>query len=60
LTNQVKDAHAAQSAAENRLLAEQKFMESYRHDIDQLREKANSQSIEISSLQSKLAKAEQE
>jgi len=60
LTNQVKDAHTAQSAAENRILAEQKFMGSYRHDIDQLREQANSQSIEISSLQSKLAKAEQE
>jgi len=58
LKNQVKDAHAAQAAVESKLFAEQKLMETYRNDVTQLRERATAQSLEISLLQSKLAKAE--
>lgn len=33
LTNQVKDAHAAQAAAEHQLVVEQKVMDTYRNDL---------------------------
>jgi len=60
LKRQVREAHAAQSAAESKLFAEQNVTENYQNDVTQLREKATSQSLEISILQAKLATAEQE
>jgi len=60
LQNQVKDAHAAQAAVENQLVIEQKLSESYRNDISRLREKESKQTAEITVLQAKLARAEQE
>lgn len=60
LKNQVKDAHAAQAATENALVVERRTVETYRNDIAQLRKRSSAQSLEISTLQSKLAKAEQE
>jgi len=45
---------------QSKLFAEQKVTETYRNDVTRLREKTTSQYLEISILQAKLAKAEQE
>jgi len=60
LQNQVKDAHAAQVAVEDKLTVQQRLSETYRNDVIQLREKESTQTAEISILQAKLARAEQE
>jgi len=60
LQNQMKDAHAAQAAAEDKLIVQQRLTETYRNDVIQLCERASTQTAEISILQAKLARSEQE
>lgn len=60
LQKQVRDAHAAQRYVETRLEATQKTVEKYRADFVELREKANSQDLEIMRLKAQLSKTEKE